>query len=136
MILSNVPYASILATVLRVCVFQRYGFSRLEQFHPMAKYCIALELRSSKFEFILLRPNMKIHALVRGTAAEAWRNTTDRDTFLFFQSRGSSPRSGRRCQQQQDCEGEFRRNVRHDLILLQLRAQSCCRLPIPPTLLN
>jgi hypothetical protein len=54
MILSNVPYASILATVLRVCVFQRYGFSRLEQFHPMAKYCIALELRSSKFEFILL----------------------------------------------------------------------------------
>jgi len=76
-------------------------------FAPTTKDCAALERRSSKFEFILLRPAMKIHSLVRGTAAEAWRNTTDRDTFRFFQSRGSSPRSGRRCQQQQECEGDF-----------------------------
>jgi hypothetical protein len=53
-----VPHASILVTVLRVCVFRGTGSPAptrdTNNFAPTTKDCTALELRSSKFEFILL----------------------------------------------------------------------------------
>ena len=70
MILSNEPHASILATVLRVCVVRGTGppasMRNTNNFAPTTKDCAALERRTSKFEFILLRPTMKIHTWCAG----------------------------------------------------------------------
>src|SRR5882757_6611863 len=82
-------------------------------FAPKTKHCTALGLRSFKFEFILLRPTVRIYLCKRdGSGASwkyfpaaridcrmvhttslfcVWRNTTDRERFRFCQSPGSCP---------------------------------------------
>jgi hypothetical protein len=57
--------------------------------------------------------------IVHSTSARRARwNIADRDALLLFHSRGFGPRGSRRYQQQQEREGEFHRNFRHDVTLV------------------